>query len=66
MSVLPVARSESADAGIRHYWIIDLTEPVSVLASLAGSFGYADSGAVTGTFVAGEPFAARLDLNALL
>jgi hypothetical protein len=40
---------------------------MSVLAChLAGSFGYADSGAVTGTFVAGEPFAARLDLDALL
>jgi Uma2 family endonuclease len=60
-----VKRSEYADAGIRHYWIVDLTEPLSVLAChLAGGFGYADSGAVTGTFEAGEPFAVRLDLDA--
>jgi Uma2 family endonuclease len=62
-----IKRSEYADAGIRHYWIVDLTEPVSVLAChLAGSFGYADSGAVTGAFEAGEPFPVRLDLDSLL
>jgi hypothetical protein len=53
--------------GIRHYWILDVTEPVSLLAChLAGSFGYADSGAVTGTFEAAEPFPVRLELDALI
>ncbi|MDN5913878.1 MAG: hypothetical protein L0I76_01955 [Pseudonocardia sp.] len=60
-------RGEYVDAGIGHYWIIDLTEPVSMLAChLAGEFGYADSGAVTGTFAATAPFAVTLDLDALL
>jgi len=61
-----VKRGEYADAGIMHYWIVDVTEPVSLLAChLAGSFGYVDSGAVTGVFEAGAPFAARIDLDAL-
>lgn len=62
-----VKRSEYADAGIRHYWILDVAEPVSLLAChLAGSFGYADSGAVTGVFETTGPFPVRLDLAALL
>lgn len=60
-------RSEYADAGIPHYWIIDVTEPVSLLAyHLAGEFGYADSGAVTGTFTTDAPFPVTIDLDALL
>ena len=60
-------RSEYADAGIPHYWILDVTEPVSLLAChLAGEFGYSDSGAVTGTFTTEAPFPITIDLDALL
>lgn len=61
-----VKRGEYADAGIPHYWIIDPDGPVSLLAChLAGDFGYADGGAVTGTFTATAPFAVEIDLDAL-
>jgi Uma2 family endonuclease len=57
-------RSEYADAGIPHYWIVDTTEPLSLLAChLAGEFGYADGGSVTGRFTATEPV--MIDLAAL-
>ncbi|MEQ3551841.1 Uma2 family endonuclease [Pseudonocardia nematodicida] len=69
-------RGEYADAGIGHYWIVDLgaaaarsgaTGPVSLLAChLAGDFGYADGGVVTGRFISTTPFPAELDLDALL
>ena len=60
-------RGEYADAGIPRYWILDVSEPVSLLAChLAGEFGYADAGAVTGSFSAAEPFPAKIDLDALL
>jgi len=62
-----VKRGEYADASIPHYWIVDLTEPVSLIAChLAGEFGYADGGAVTGKFTATEPFAVEIDLDDLL
>lgn len=57
-------RSEYADAGIPHYWILDLTEPVSML---AGEFGYVDGGGpVTGRYTTTEPFPLELDLTALI
>lgn len=60
-------RGEYADAGIGHYWILDLRPPISVLAcSLAEEFGYADSVESSGTFATTEPFAATLDLSGLL
>lgn len=64
---LRVKRGEYADAGIPHYWIVDLDEPVSLIAChLAGEFGYVDGGAVTGIFRTTEPFPAEIDLDALL
>ncbi|MPY78719.1 MAG: Uma2 family endonuclease [Actinophytocola sp.] len=58
---------EYADAGIPHYWIIDLSEPVSLVAShLAGEFGYQDAPAVTGTLTTSEPFDVRVELNQLV
>jgi Uma2 family endonuclease len=62
-----VKRDEYADAGIPHYWIVELDEPMSLLACrLAGEFGYVDGGAVTGTFRTTEPFPVEIDLGALL
>jgi Uma2 family endonuclease len=61
-----IKRGEYADAGIAHYWIIDLEQPTTLVAAhLAGSFGYQDSGKVTGVFEADDPFRVRLDLDAL-
>jgi Uma2 family endonuclease len=59
-------RGEYADAGIPHYWIVDLTDPISLLAChLAGEFGYADDGGATHTFRASTPFPVQLDLDGL-
>jgi hypothetical protein len=59
-------RAEYADAGIPHYWIVDLDEPASLIAChLAVEFGYVDGGAVTGIFRTTEPFAVGIDLDAL-
>jgi len=61
-----IKRGEYADAGIAHYWIIDLERPTSLIAAhLAGEFGYQDSGEVTGAFDANDPFAIRLELDSL-
>ncbi|MFI5780986.1 Uma2 family endonuclease [Nocardia sp. NPDC051570] len=60
-------RGEYADAGIPHYWIVDLNEPVSLLAChLAGEMGYVDNGEHTGVFITNAPFDMRLDLDALV
>jgi Uma2 family endonuclease len=60
-------RAEYAEAGIPHYWIVDLDDPVSLLAChLAGEFGFVDGGAVTGVFRTTEPFPVEIDLDALL
>ncbi|MBY8848142.1 Uma2 family endonuclease [Saccharothrix longispora] len=62
-----VKRGEYADAGIPHYWIVDLAEPVSLVAChLAGEFGYQDPGDVTGVFTTDVPFPVRLDLDVLV
>ncbi len=64
---LRVKRAEYADAGIPHYWIVDLDGPVSLIAChLAGEFGYVDGGAITGVFRTTEPFPVEIDLDALL
>jgi Uma2 family endonuclease len=60
-------RGEYADAGIPYYWIVDLSEPVSIVAChQAGELGYADGGEITGTFTTADPFPLRLDLADLL
>jgi Uma2 family endonuclease len=57
---------EYADAGIPWYWIVDITEPVSVVACrLTEDFGYVDHQRVTGTFTSEEPFAVTVDLDRL-
>lgn len=61
-----VKRSEYADAGIPHYWIVDIQEPVSLLAChLTDKFGYLDAEVVGGTFTSTEPFSSNLDLGDL-
>ncbi|WP_290055226.1 Uma2 family endonuclease [Amycolatopsis solani] len=57
-----VKHDEYADAGIPHYWIVDLAEPVTLIACQ----GYQDGPAVTGTFATSEPFPVELDLGALI
>jgi Uma2 family endonuclease len=61
---------EYADAGIPHYWVVDLGESgdrVTLTAHhLAGEFGYAAAGSVTGVFAATEPFSVRIDLDTLV
>ncbi len=63
---LVAKRHEYAEAGIPHYWIVDLSRPVTLVpCHLAGEFGYADDGAVTGTFTATTPFPVTIDLDPL-
>jgi Uma2 family endonuclease len=60
-------RGEYADAGIPHYWIVDISPPVSLVAAhLAGEFGYIDTAVVTGRFSTTEPVSVDLDLDVLL
>lgn len=60
-------RGEYADAGIRHYWIVDLDPPPSLLAChLAGELGYSDDGERTGAFSTTEPFRLTIDLGRLV
>ena len=62
-----VKRGEYADAGIGHYWIVDIEDPVSLVAcQLTEHLGYADAGAVTGGFEIASPFEVTVDLDALL
>ncbi|MGH3902664.1 MAG: Uma2 family endonuclease [Pseudonocardiaceae bacterium] len=58
---------EYADAGIPHYWIVDLDGSVTLIdCHLAAEFGYQDAGPVTGRFVTTEPFPVSLRLDGLL
>lgn len=62
-----IKRGEYADAGIPHYWIVDLDDPVTLIdCHLAGEFGYQDPGPVTGRFATTEPFPVSLRLDGLL
>jgi Uma2 family endonuclease len=65
-----VKRDEYADAGIPHYWVIDLGEPGDrpqlIAHHLAGEFGYADAGPVVGIYTTTEPFPVRVDLDKLI
>ncbi|MEV5839971.1 Uma2 family endonuclease [Nocardia sp. NPDC052112] len=59
-------RDEYADAGIPHYWIIDSTAPMSLLAlSLTEELGYVDNGEVTGTFTTTSPCPLTIELDKL-
>lgn len=59
--------AEYADAGIPHYWLIDLERPISLRSfHLAGPFGYLESEEVIGTYQATVPFPVTVDLNSLV
>jgi Uma2 family endonuclease len=61
-----IKHAEYADAGIPHYWLIDIdSRPALTACHLAGEFGYVDAAPVNGTFTAAEPFPVRLDLDRL-
>jgi Uma2 family endonuclease len=59
-------RCEYAEAGIPWYWIIDITEPVSIVAcQFTEEFGYQDDQRTTGIFTTEAPFPVALDLTRL-
>ncbi|MBV7706606.1 Uma2 family endonuclease [Nocardia nova] len=59
-------RSEYAEAGIAHYWIIDLNEPLSLLVfRLTEELGYVDEGEATGTFRTTSPCPLTIELGRL-
>jgi Uma2 family endonuclease len=62
-----IKHGEYADAGIPHYWIVEIDpRPTLMACHRAGEFGYVDAPAVTGVFTAEEPFPIRLELDQLL
>jgi Uma2 family endonuclease len=62
-----VKHAEYADAGIGHYWIVDLDDGPSLTAAhLGGEFGYVDAEPVKGVFETDTPFPARVDLDQLI
>lgn len=59
-------RRDYGDAGIPYYWIIDIDEPVSLVAChLTEEFGYVDDQNVAGGFRAETPFPCELKLDQL-
>jgi Uma2 family endonuclease len=62
-----IKRGEYADAGVPHYWIVDLDSPVTLIdCHLAAAFGYQDPGPVTERFITTEPFPVSVRLDGLL
>ena len=62
-----IKHSEYADAGIGHYWMIDLLSgPALIACHLGGPFGYVNDTPVKGTFSTETPFPVELDLGALV
>jgi Uma2 family endonuclease len=61
-----IKHGEYADAGIPHYWIVDIDDrPALTACHRAGEFGYADAPPATGVFATEQPFPVRLDLDVL-
>jgi Uma2 family endonuclease len=60
---------EYAEAGIPHYWVVDLDPPaptITVFGLGAPGDGYAESQTVSGELVVMEPFEMRIDVDALV
>ncbi|HEY2762397.1 MAG TPA: Uma2 family endonuclease [Pseudonocardiaceae bacterium] len=60
---------EYAEAGIPHYWIVDLDPPalsITVFHLGAPDIGYVETPAATGQFVTTAPFSLRIDIPALV
>jgi Uma2 family endonuclease len=61
-----IKHDEYADAGVPHYWIVQLdARPALIACHLAGEFGYVDAAPVDGVFTADDPFPVRLELDRL-
>lgn len=59
-----VKHGEYADAGIGHYWMVDLLDGPSITSChLAGELGYRDAGPARGVFTTEVPFPVRIDLD---
>lgn len=59
---------EYAEAGIPHYWVVDLEPPAPSIAVYhlgAPGDGYIEAPAVAGELVTAEPFPLRIDIAAL-
>ncbi|WP_163511541.1 Uma2 family endonuclease [Fodinicola acaciae] len=58
---------EYADAGIPHYWVVDLDPPApSITVFHLGTDGYVEGPAPTGQLITSVPFDLVIDINALL
>ena len=60
-----IKRAEYADAGIPHYWVVDLDAGPSLTACTLVDGAYRDDGPATGQVSGDRPFAFHLDLEAL-
>ena len=59
-------RRDYADAGIPTYWIVDIDDPISLVAChLTEEFGYQDDQVATGTFRTEAPFPVEINLSQL-
>jgi Uma2 family endonuclease len=60
---------EYAEAGISHYWVVDLDPPapsITVYGLGAPGDGYVESQTATGELVVQEPFSMRVDIRSLV
>ncbi|TWF78548.1 Uma2 family endonuclease [Pseudonocardia hierapolitana] len=66
---LHMTHFEYAEAGIPHYWVVDLDPPapsITVYGLGAPGDGYVESKTATGELIVQEPFPMRIDIRSLL
>jgi len=61
-----IKRAEYADAGIGHYWLVDLDTGPSLTRCTLDTDGYTDDGPRTGVVTGEQPFGYELDLTPLI